>query len=92
MYRQFESGDTITFCCNGKLEKSGENKKLASEDTSDFTHGDHKQKIKKIALELTDMHGEKYNNQFRQLRAQMTATNSTITWIILLIFPLLLVE
>ena len=22
MYRQFESGDTITFCCDGKSEKS----------------------------------------------------------------------
>ena len=27
VYRQFESGDTITFLCDGKLEKSGENKR-----------------------------------------------------------------
>ena len=71
-------------------EKTSKSESL--QDTSDSTHGDHKQKIKKIALELTDMHGEKYNNQFRQLCAQMMATNSSTTWIILLIFSLLLVE
>ena len=69
MYKQFESGDTITFFCDGKSEKSGENKrkrKCATEDTSDSAHGDHEQQIKKIALDLADMHGEKYNdNQFR---------------------------
>jgi len=75
MYRQFESGDTITFCCDGKSEKSWENKRkrksTTAEDTSDSARGDHEQQIKKIALELTDIHGEKYNdNQFR-LCAQM---------------------
>ena len=33
----------------------------------DSAHGDHEQQIKKITLELADMHGEKYNvdNQFK---------------------------
>ena len=67
MYRKFKSGDTVTLFCDGK---SGENKRkrksTTADDTSDSTHGDHEQQIKKIALELADMHGEKYNdNQFR---------------------------
>ena len=32
----------------------------------DSAHGDHEQQIKKITLELADMHGKKYNdNQFK---------------------------
>ena len=65
MYGQFESGDIITFFCDGKSEKSGENKKRkqksATED-ADSAHGDHEQQIKKIVLELANMHGEKTTN------------------------------
>ena len=53
MYGQFESGDTITFFCDGKSEKSGEKKKRkrksATED-ADSAHGDHEQQIKKSHL------------------------------------------
>ena len=75
MYRQFESGDTITFFCDGKSEKSGKNKRkrksTTAEDASDSAHGDHEQQIKKIALELADIHGEKYNDNQLRLWARM---------------------
>ena len=35
MYRQFESGDTITFFCDGKSEKSGENKRKRKSTTAE---------------------------------------------------------
>ena len=48
---------------SGEIKK--QKRKSATED-ADSAHGDQEQQIKKIALKLADMHGEKYNdNQFK---------------------------
>ena len=52
----------------------------------DSAHGDQEQQIKKIALELADMHGEKYNDDQFKLWAQMMVNKQHD---VLLIFPLL---
>ena len=71
MDRQFESGDTITFFVmeNRKnQDKTSKSKSLQLLKTHliPLMVIMNMQQIKKIALELADIHGEKYNdNQFR---------------------------
>ena len=53
------------------MKKKKKRKRKSATEDADSAHGDHEQQIKKITLELADMHGVKYNDNQFKFRARM---------------------
>ena len=66
MYSQFEPGDTITIFCEGKrnddTNQTPNSRKRKRADSS-VSVNDHEEEVKRVAKELNDKHGERWNQK-----------------------------
>ena len=71
MYMQFEHSNTITLFCEGHSESIPKQDKATTSRKRKSNYEDHEEEVKKIAIELEEKHGDKYNERQLRLWARM---------------------
>ena len=88
MYKQFEGSETITIFCDGKSkEPIGNTIGKKRKRINDEPLSDHEEQVKQVALDLSDMHGEKWNFRQYQIWQGCKLTINGIVWMTPLMFP-----